>query len=66
MPNKRGPKPRPADERRESSLIVGCRKIWKEWVTRFSKKERTNPAHLVDQGLADLARNKGFEEPPDR
>jgi hypothetical protein len=33
---------------------------------RFSKKERTDPSHLVDQGLAELARVRGFEVPPDR
>jgi hypothetical protein len=66
MAKKRGPKPRPAEERRDSSLIVGCRKIWKNWVIRFSKKERTDPAHLVDRGLADLAQDRGFDEPPER
>jgi hypothetical protein len=66
MAKKRGPKPRPAGERRDSSLIVGCRTVWKDWVTRFSKKERTDPSHLVDQGLAELARVRGFDVPPDR
>jgi hypothetical protein len=66
MANKRGPKPRPVEERRDSSLIVGCRTVWKDWVQRFAKRERTDPAHLADQGLAGLARIKGFDEPPYR
>jgi hypothetical protein len=66
MSKKRGPKPRPDSELRDSSLIVGCRTDWKDWVQRFAKRERTDPAHLVDQGLAGLARIKGFDEPPDR
>jgi hypothetical protein len=66
MANKRGPKPRPAEERRGSSLIVGCRSDWKEWVYRFSKSERMAPSDLADQGLAALARLRGFDVPPDR
>jgi hypothetical protein len=66
MPNKRGPKPRPAEERRDTNLIVGCRADWKEWVHRFARSERTTPASLADQGLAALALLRGFDVPPVR
>jgi hypothetical protein len=66
MAKKSGPKPRPKEHRRDSSLIVGCRTAWKEWAERFAKHERTAPAHLVDKALADLAQSRGFEEPPER
>jgi hypothetical protein len=66
MAKKRGPKSDASRELRDSSLIVGCRTEWKDWVLRFSKKERIAPAQLADQGLANLARDRGFEPPPDR
>jgi hypothetical protein len=66
MANKRGPKPRPPEERRDSNLIVGCRADWKEWVYRFSRSERMAPSDLADQGLAALARLRGFDVPPNR
>jgi hypothetical protein len=66
MANKRGPKPRPAEERRGRRLIVGCRSDCQEWVYRFSKSERAAPSDLADQGLAALAHLRGFEVPPDR
>ena len=66
MAKKRGPKPYLPGERRDSVLTVGCRTVWMEWVQRFGKRERSDPSHLVDKALAELARIGSFEEPPDR
>lgn len=66
MAKKKGRKPLVSEELRDSNIIVRCRASYKEWLARFAKKERSNPTYLVDQALAELAKARGFEEPPER
>lgn len=56
----------PEDEQREELIAVRCKASYKKWLVRFAKSERTTPSHLVDQGLMQLAKLRGFELPPDR
>jgi hypothetical protein len=58
--------PMPEDEQREELIAVRCKHSYKRWLLRFAKSERTTPSHLVDQGLMQLAKVRGFELPPDR
>lgn len=54
------------EEPREELIAVRCTASYKRWVVAFAKKLRTNPTLLVDQALFQLAKQHGFEEPPER
>lgn len=58
--------PPPADEQRDELIAVRCKRTYKNWLLRFAKSERSTPSQLVDQGLMQLARLRGFELPPER
>jgi hypothetical protein len=58
--------PAPADEQREELIAVRCKASYKKWLVGFAKEERTTPSHLVDQGLMQLAKLRGYPLPPDR
>lgn len=49
---------------RQNSLKMS--KPFKEWLDRFAADQRSDVAHLLEQGLAQLARARGFEPPPAR
>ena len=63
---KKPTKKQPSEEPRDSLLAVRCKASWKAWVESFAERERVTPTQLVDQGLAELARSRGFEPPPVR
>ena len=50
----------------EELIAVRCKPSYKRWLLRFAKDERTTPSQLVDQGLMQLAKIKGYELPPER
>jgi hypothetical protein len=39
---------------------------WKTWLDEFAAKMRSKPAKIIDLGLAKLAAQEGFREPPPR
>ena len=39
---------------------------WKEWLEAFAAKMRSKPTAIIDLGLAKLAAQEGFPEPPPR
>lgn len=57
----------PEDESKRKVNIVSIRgsKEWREWIHRFRACSRTgSTADLIDQALVELAKTKGFDEPP--
>jgi hypothetical protein len=64
--NSKAASPPPGDEQREELIAVRCKASYKKWLVRFAKSERTTPSHLVDQGLMQLAKLRGFDLPPER
>lgn len=65
MPKKPGPKPKP-DEARSETVTFKCRKEYKDWLNEFAEMERDIVSRLIDLGLIDLAKKKGFRPPPKR
>lgn len=64
---KKRPGPAPNPEGRRSSLVtMKCHDSWKAWLVKFSKASRTTPSSMIDLALAELAKARGFEEPPER
>lgn len=61
----RGRKPKPGGPKR-GTVTVRCEIAYREWLGRFAKAVGTTPSKLVDQGLAEMARLKGFDPPPKR
>ncbi len=39
---------------------------WKAWLEAFAAKMRSKPTAIIDLGLAKLAAQEGFSEPPPR
>jgi hypothetical protein len=62
---KTGPKPKP-EGTREELIALKCRSDFKDWVSEFARKLRTNPSQLIDRALTKLAQTEGFREPPER
>jgi hypothetical protein len=57
----------PDDRGRRIHLVaMRCREAFKLWLERFAESERTTPAQLLEHGLLQMAKLKGFEEPPKR
>ncbi len=52
-PSRRNPTPSPSAE-------------WKAWLEAFAAKMRSKPTAIIDLGLAKLAAQEGFSEPPPR
>ena len=47
-------------------LSIKCRREWREWAMSIARAERAPLATLVDQLLADRAKEKGLPDPPAR
>ena len=45
-------------------LSIKCRREWRDWANEQAKAERAPLATLVDQLLADRARERGRRVPP--
>lgn len=43
-----------------------CRSEYRDWLLDFARKERLTPTQLIDFGLIELAKLKGFNPPPER
>jgi hypothetical protein len=56
----------PAVEHRDTILAIRCRTDFKAWVEDFAKSERMTQTILVELGLVELAKKKGFRMPPER
>jgi hypothetical protein len=56
----------PAIEHRESILAIRCRPDFKGWAADFAKAERVTLTILVELGLVELAKRRGFRLPPER
>lgn len=54
------------EEQRDALIAVRCRPSFKRWLEGFSRQERITPSQLVELGLVSLARERGYEEPPER
>jgi hypothetical protein len=51
---------------RNEVVAFRCRGAYRAWLDEFGKAERSIPSVLIDQGLAMLAKSKGFKAPPER
>jgi hypothetical protein len=47
-------------------LSIKCRREWREWAAGIARAERASVATLVDQLLADRAKESGLAAPPAR
>jgi hypothetical protein len=47
-------------------LSIKCRREWREWAMSLAKAKRASLATLIDQLLAESARERGLPEPPAR
>jgi hypothetical protein len=65
MAKKPGPKPQP-DRARSATVTFKCRPEYKAWLAKFARSERDIPPRLIDLGLIELAKKRGFELPPER
>jgi hypothetical protein len=65
MAKKRGPKPQP-EQARSETVTFKCRPEYKEWLVEFAESERDIPSRLIDLGLIEIAKKRGFKPPPPR
>jgi hypothetical protein len=47
-------------------LTLKCRREWRDWAMGIAKAERASLATLIDQLLAERARERDLPEPPPR
>lgn len=47
-------------------LSIKCRREWRDWANSTAAAERASVATLVDQLLAERARERGLPGPPSR
>lgn len=47
-------------------LSIKCRREWRDWANAIAKAERAALATLIDQLLAERARERELPEPPSR
>jgi hypothetical protein len=47
-------------------LSIKCRREWREWAMGVARAERASLATLIDQLLAERARERGLTDPPPR
>lgn len=47
-------------------LSIKCRREWREWAMNTARAERASLATLIDQLLAERARERGLTDPPSR
>ena len=45
-------------------LSIKCRREWREWAMDIARAERASLATLIDQLLAERARERGLPDPP--
>jgi hypothetical protein len=45
-------------------LSIKCRREWREWAMGIARAERASLATLIDQLLAERARERGLPDPP--
>jgi hypothetical protein len=50
----------------KATVVVKCRREWKEWLQNYAKHLRVNPAQFIDIALAEMAADDRFEPPPKR
>ncbi len=62
---KRGPVPRPDDER-TATITFRCRPVYRDWLASFAENQRDIPSRLIDMGLVCLAKQLGYKPPPKR
>ena len=60
-----GPARRPVPTQPNAITIRGSVE-WKRWLEAFAAKMRSKPTAVIDLGLAKLAAQEGFPEPPPR
>ena len=61
--------PEPTQTRSSPKTTIAVLKAgpeFREWLKRFRDHLRLPAAHLLDAALVQLAKAKGFEEPPPR
>jgi hypothetical protein len=57
----------PMDSPLTAGLItIRCRPEYKKWLLAFAKSERDIPSRLIDLGLIELAKIRGYSSPPER
>jgi hypothetical protein len=59
-------KPAKADPDEIVILSIKCRREWRDWANKTAEAERASVATLVDQLLAERARERGLPGPPPR
>lgn len=59
-------KPAKADPDDIVILSIKCRREWREWANRIADAERAPLSTLIDQLLAERARERGLPDPPSR
>lgn len=57
------PKKKPV---RETFVTIRCTPAFKAWLVGFAEAQRSSPSHVIDQGVAELARARGVGAPPPR
>ena len=58
--------PAPTGKTQPNAITIRGSAEWKDWLERFAVHWRSRPTVTIDQVLAALAREEGFEEPPPR
>jgi hypothetical protein len=61
MPAKKTVKPDPDEV---VILSIKCRREWREWAMSVARAERASLATLIDQLLAERARERSLPDPP--
>jgi hypothetical protein len=64
-PRRLGRPPLPEGQRPQA-LTIRAKPPWKEWLVAFANREHVDMADLIHEGLALLAKTKGFDPPPER
>ena len=62
---KTGPKPSPLGPRTET-VALKCHKPYRKWFLKLVEHLESTPSNVVAKGLAKVAKDAGFEEPPKR
>ena len=62
---KRGPVPRPDDER-TATITFRCRPEYRDWLAKFAADQRDIPSRMIDIALVCLAEKLKYKAPPRR
>jgi hypothetical protein len=66
QPQKRGPKPRPASDRRTAHLHVAFHPDWLAWFRSVAETVQAGHAELVALAMSDWAERRNLPKPPRR